>query len=107
MIAASSRERYLQQAEGDLGEEGQAVLLEEASRDPRVHGEAQASPQVFNPLGLVVEGRLARHDGLEEESMRPFNVNPQKSVGEGVGGGAWRLDDPRGMVPWLRGLDDG
>lgn len=57
----------LQQAEGDLGQEYQAVGLKEAPRDPRVDGKAEASSQVLDALGLVVERRLAREDRLEEE----------------------------------------
>lgn len=64
----------LQKAERDLGQEYEAVLLEKAPRDPRVHGEAEASPQVLDALGLVVKRRLAREYGLEEEPAVPKPV---------------------------------
>lgn len=73
-----SHKTRLQQAEGDLGQEYQAVGLEEAPRDPRVHRETEASPEILDALGLVVERRLAREDCLEEE--------PVTGRGRGAGG---------------------
>lgn len=46
------------------------MLLEQAPRYPRVHRESEASPQVFHALGLVVNRRLARTDGLKEKPRK-------------------------------------
>lgn len=66
-VKSKSRWIYLQQTEGELSQERQAMLLEKPSRDPRVDRKAKAPPQVFHALRLVTKRRRAGVDRLEEE----------------------------------------